>query len=308
MKNAALIVSLGTVMGLVGLCVFGISQPEEEDPRVEQIRSVISQLEVVPVEEKAKILVCSRTAGFRHSSIPVGIEAFTQLGEITQTFEPVFTEDLDLFEAEELAQFDAVVFLNTTGELFLPYNSEWNTMSEEEREQAKAREARLKENLQNFVEQGGGFIGIHAATDTFYNWPWYGEMIGGYFDGHPWSAFQKVTIKIDPEAVGNPLLANLPEEPFEITEEIYQFKNWTAGHQKVLTRLDIEKTDMNKGGIRRTDGDFPLTWYRMQGQGRVFYGEYGHNDHIYWHSGIMSHYFAAIQWVLGQREAPELLD
>jgi uncharacterized protein len=143
-----------------------------------------------------KLLVFSKTNGFRHASIATGKIAFTEMGKKTGAFETTISEELDQFEADKLAQYDAVLFLSTTQNVFLPRPEELKTMSEADKKTAADTEARLKENLMKFIKSGHGFIGIHAATDTCYEWHEYGTMINGHFDGHPWTADVTVSVKV----------------------------------------------------------------------------------------------------------------
>ncbi len=118
------------------------------------------------------MLVFSKTAGFRHGSIETGIEAMKRLGDTTGAFEVTATEDESFFEPEKLNEFDAVIMLNTTGEVF--------------KTDTEGQEERLKNSLVEFVKSGHGLIGMHSATDTYKNWKEYNDMMGGAFDGHPW--------------------------------------------------------------------------------------------------------------------------
>ena len=148
-----------------------------------------------------------------------------------------------------------------------------------------------KADLQAFVEGGKGFVGIHSATDTFYKWPWYGTMIGGYFDGHPWT--QKVTIKVeDPK---NPSTKHLGAS-FEIDDEIYQFKEWSRSNVHVLMTLDTTSVDMTKKGVKRTDNDFAIAWTRTQGKGRVFYTALGHRPEVWDDARFQQHLVEGIRW------------
>jgi type 1 glutamine amidotransferase len=247
-----------------------------------------------------KVLVFSRTAGFRHQSIPTGKLALTELGKKTGAFEAVVSDDLANFEPKTIDQFDAIVFLSTTMNPFMPPPQALQGMSEEGRKEAADRVKVLKESLMEFVKSGKGFVGIHAATDTFYEWSEYGEMVGGYFDGHPWNANQPVSIKVEPGQEKHPLVAMFEGENVEFKEEIYQFKApYDSKKYHMLLRLDTEKTDMKLGGIKRTDGDFGVSWARQWGKGRVFYCSIGHNHEMYWHPKILRHYLAGIQWAVG---------
>jgi type 1 glutamine amidotransferase len=246
-----------------------------------------------------RILIFSVTNGFRHDSIETGQLAFTELGKKTGAFETVVSNDLDNFEEEALKAFDAVCFLNTTLEVFMPSEAEKKKLDEAGLAKATERAARLEKNLLEFIKSGKGYIGIHAATDTCYNSAAYGEMVGGFFDGHPWLAGTQVSIKVDPGHAKHPLVSMFTEN-LNIKEEIYQFKApYDSKNVDMLLRLDTEKSPMNLPGIKRKDGDFGVSWVKEYGKGRVFYCSLGHNHDIYWNPTILQHYLAGIQWALG---------
>ncbi len=262
--------------------------------------------EALPAEPYAKpakprkLLVFSKTAGFRHQSIATGKVALTELGKKTGAFETVISDDLANFEPKTIDQFDAILFLSTTMDPFSPHPEALKAMDARERKDAEKRVERLQKSLMAFVKGGKGFIGIHAATDTFYNWPEYGEMIGGYFDGHPWGAGHDVSIKVEPGQENHPLVAMFEGKNVDFKEEIYQFKEpYDSKKVHMLLRLDPEKTNMNVGGVKRTDKDFGVSWARPWGKGRVFYCSLGHNHDMYWHPVVIRHYLAGIQWALG---------
>ena len=164
-------------------------------------------------------------------------------------------------------------------------------------------DSRLKSNLMAFVKSGRGFVGIHAATDTFYEFPEYSKMINGCFDGHPWNANTKVSVKVEPGQEKHPLVAMFGGENIEFSEEIYQLQEpYDSKAVHMLLRLDTAKTDMTVKGIKRTDGDFGISWARHWEKGRVFYCSLGHNHEIYWTPKVLQHYLAGVQWALGDYE------
>ncbi len=251
-------------------------------------------------EKPRKLLVFSKTNGFRHASIATGKIALTEMGKSTGAFEAVISDDLANFEADTLAGFDAVCFLSTTMNVFLPHKDELAKLSDEEKKSARERETRLKQNLMDFIKSGKGFVGIHGATDTCYEWAEYGKMINGYFDGHPWNSNTRVSIKVEPGQESHPLVAMFEGENVEFREEIYQHKDpYDSKAVHMLLRLDTEKSDMDVKNIKRTDGDFGVSWARHWEKGRVFYCSLGHNHEIYWHPKVLRHYLAGIQWALG---------
>src|SRR5262249_32262016 len=157
-----------------------------------------------------------RTAGFRHPSIPVGIKAITMMGDKTGAYVAHHTEDEAFFEPKNLKNFDAVFMLNTTGNCLRPKGAPKQGVDQ--------REEELKKSLEDYVSSGKGLCGVHAATDTYHNWTAYNKMMGGTFDGHPWT--KKVPIKnLEPR---HPLNAMFDGKDFEIFDEIYQFRLTTA--------------------------------------------------------------------------------
>lgn len=271
----------------------------------EKIAAVIPGKPFVAPAQPRRVLVFSKTNGFRHQSIPTGIHLLQEMGRKTGAFEITATEDLAEFEAEKLKAYDAVCFLSTTGNVFLPHPSQMKAMSDEQKAEATRREGVLKENLMRFVREGGGFVGIHAATDTCSEWQEYGRMINGFFDGHPWNAGTDVSIKVEPGQEKHPLVAMMEGANLEFKEEIYQLRDpYDSKAVHMLLRLDTEKTKMDLKGIKRTDKDFGVAWIRHWDKGRVFYCSIGHNHDMYWHPKVVSHYLAGIQWALGDLQAP----
>jgi uncharacterized protein len=271
---------------------------------VEKIATALPAEPYAAPAKPRKLLVFSKTNGFRHASIATGKVLFTEMGRATGAFEAVISDDLANFETDRLAGFDAVCFLSTTQNVFLPHPREMEKLSAEQKEQAQAQEARLKDNLMNYIRNGGGFVGIHAATDTCYEWPEYGKMINGYFDGHPWNADTLVSVMVEPGQEKHPLVAMFEGSNLEFKEEIYQLKDpYDSKAVSMLLRLDTEKTDMTRQGIKRTDGDFGIAWARNWDKGRVFYSSLGHNHEIYWHPKVVRHYLAGIQWAMGDLKA-----
>lgn len=266
---------------------------------VEKIAAALPAEAYAKPAKARKLLVFSRTNGFRHASIVTGKVALTEMGKKTGAYEAVVSEELVNFEKDKISQFDAICFLSTTMNPFAPFKEELAKMSAEEKKAAVEYEAQLKENLMAFVKNGGGFIGIHAATDTFYEWPEYGEMINGYFDGHPWGAGAKVSIYVEPGQEKHPLTAMFDGERLEFNEEIYQFKApYDSKKVHMLLRLDPAKS-AQVGGKKRQDNDYGVSWARNWEKGKVFYCSIGHNDNMYWNPKILKHYLAGIQWAMG---------
>ncbi|MBL8217290.1 MAG: ThuA domain-containing protein [Bryobacterales bacterium] len=220
-----------------------------------------------------QILFVTHSAGFRHDSIPVAVRAMEDIGRRTGAFTVTATEDLSAISAAGLAAYDAV-FLFTSGELAL---------SDQQ-----------KRDLLAYVRSGKGFGGAHSATDTLYSWGEYGELIGAYFDGHPW--VQEVSIDIeDPDFPGHRGVA----PSFRMVEEIYQFREFSRDRVRVLQTLDTATVDLRAAGVNRADGDFALTWCRPYGQGRVFYTALGHFDETWRNTRFQQMLEGALQWLVG---------
>lgn len=232
-------------------------------------------------EQKPRVLFLTHSAGYVHGVVrraqPDALShAETQLVEAARDrFEVTATQDVGYLTKEKLEAFDAVVFY-TTGELPVDDAS--------------------KRALIDFVEAGGGFVGSHCATDTFYEYAPYGEMIGGYFDGHPWN--QPVRVRV--EDADHPATKHLGQA-FEIHDEIYQFKSWSRESVRVLASLDIESVDMTRKGIKREDKDFALSWCKPFGKGRVFYTALGHHGHVWKDPRFLTHLIEGIAWTIEKR-------
>ncbi len=294
------------LLGAVALFVVAQNPPSEQAPpgAAEKIAAALPAEPYAKAKKAHKVLVFSKTGGFRHASIATGKLAFTEMGKKTGAFEAVVSDDLANFEADKLKEFDGVMFLSTTMNPFLPGKAELEKMNEDEKKAtlaaAKEKETVLRGNLMSWVKNGGAFIGIHAATDTFYDWAEYGEMINGYFDGHPWGAGTQVSIKVEPGQEKHPLVAMFEGQNVDFKEEIYQLKApYDSKKVHMLLRLDPEKSDMNVKGLKREDKDWGVAWARHWGKGRVFYCSLGHNHEMYWNPKVVRHYLAGIQWALG---------
>jgi uncharacterized protein len=247
-----------------------------------------------------KLLIFSVTNGFHHSSIATGQLAFTELGKKTGAYETVVSDDLANFEVDALKQFDAVCFLSTTGEVFSPSNDAKKSMTADQIKEAETKADQLKANLMAFIKSGKGFVGIHSATDCCYEWPEYGQMINGYFDGHPWTSGTDVSIKVEPGQEKNPLVAMFDGKNVDFKEEIYQLKDpYDSKKVDMLLRLDPDKTKTDVPGVKRADKDFGVAWARNWGKGRMFYCSLGHNDEIYENPTVLRHYLAGLQWAIG---------
>ncbi len=233
------------------------------------------------------VLVISETKGFEHDSIPDAMAAIYNLGKESGLWDTTLRTDTELLTKKELKNnaknldyFDLLVFASTTGELDM--------------------DAGQKQDMLAFIhDDGKGFVGIHAALDTNYTWPEYGEMIGGWFDQHPWMTFNAPIVNEDPNF---PAVRHFPAA-FVKYDEIYQPKAWSRDKVNVLLSLDPAKLDYaNNPRIHRADHDFPVAWSKMYGKGRVFYSTLGHTEGSWDDPDIRKMYFEAIKWALGLTE------
>ena len=287
---------------LLSLLFFVSNKPNGENIPAEaqgKITASLPEKAFAKAEKPRKLLVFAVTNGFRHASIATGKVALTDMGKKTGAYETVVSDDIANFEADAIKQFDAICFLSTTSEVFSPHPSKLKTMSDDEKKAATEKAAQLNQNLMDFIDSGKGFVGIHAATDTLYQQAEYGRMIGGYFNGHPWSAGTEVQIDVSAGKEKHPLAAMFEGQSMNFKEEIYQLKDpYNAKNQQVLLRLNLEKsTKVN--GLKRDDGDYAVSWAKNYGKGRVFYCSLGHNHEMYWNPKILQHYLAGIQWAIG---------
>ena len=153
-----------------------------------------------------------------------------------------------------------------------------------------------KADLMSFIKDDGkGFVGAHTAITSFYTWPEYGEMIGGYFDDHPWLIFDAPIIN---EAPDFPAMKGFPHE-FKVRDEIYQVKNFSRDKVRVLARLDAEKIDLKNPRVHRTDKDFAVAWAKNYGKGRVFYSTFGHTKESWDDPRLQGMWMEAIKWAMG---------
>jgi len=233
------------------------------------------------------VLVIGQTKGFEHDSVSPAMAAIFNMGKESGLWDTMMRTDTELLTKKDLQRntknlnyFDAVIFASTTGELDMDDSQ--------------------KQDLMSFIkEDGKGFVGIHAALDTNYKWPEYGEMIGGWFDQHPWMTFNAPINNEDPDF---PAVRHFPKA-FVKYDEIYQPKDWSRSNVNVLLSLDSSKLNYdNNPRIHRADHDFPVAWSKMYGKGRVFYSTLGHTEESWEDPDIRKMYFEAIKWSLGMTE------
>ena len=244
------LMTVATVLGALILMCCTVSSTEKPEP-------------------ETKVLVFSKTGGFRHESIPDGIQVIQQLGQ-QHDFMVETSEDSTVMNEDYLKDFNVIVFLNTTGDILNP---------EQQRE------------VERFVQAGGGFVGVHAAADTEYDWPWYGKLVGGYFDGHPNNPnVREATLDVvdDTHAATDSLPARWTR-----SDEWYNYKEINPDNN-VLIKID-EST--YEGG---TNGDnHPMSWYKEYDGGRAFYTGLGHTKESYTEPLYIDHLWGGLQYAIG---------
>jgi len=215
---------------------------------------------------KPRILVFSKTAGFRHESIAAGKAAIIKLG-MEQGFLVDTTENNVYFTEDSLKKYKAVVFLNTTGNVL---------------------NAPQQIAFERFIQAGGGFTGVHAAADTEYDWPWYGKLVGGYFQSHPKT--QEAVVNVTDRT--NSASSHLPVK-WKRTDEWYNYKNLNP-NVKVLALLDETTYEGGKNGTNH-----PIAWYHQFDGGRAFYTGMGHTPESYADPLYLKHLLGGIKFAIG---------
>jgi type 1 glutamine amidotransferase len=216
------------------------------------------------------VLVFSRTAGYRHESIEAGIGALRRLGE-QHGFRVEATEAAERFDDATLANYRVVVFLNTTGDVL---------------------NAGQQAAFERYIRRGGGFVGIHSATDTEYDWPWYGALVGAYFKSHP--RIQVATLRVIRD--DHPSTRGLPGE-WVRRDEWYNFREDPSAGVHTLILLD--ETSYG-GGTMSTR--HPVVWYHDYDGGRAWYTALGHTVETYAEPLFLAHVLGGIRWAAGMPE------
>lgn len=218
---------------------------------------------------KPRLLVFSKTAGFRHDAIPAGKLALLQMGA-ENGFDVDTTEDASVFTSKNLKRYKAVIFLSTTG----------NILNDEQ-----------QAAMESYIKKGGGYVGIHAATDTEYDWPWYNQLVGAYFLSHPNQ--QTATLQVvDRTHISTKHL----DSTWVRRDEWYNFKSIVPGLH-VLIKIDEKSYTGGKNG-----DDHPMSWYREFDGGRTFYTELGHTKESYKEEAFLKHVLGGIEYVIGKKK------
>jgi hypothetical protein len=240
----------------------------------------------VSAQTRKRVLAWADTlTSYQHDSISHAVSVMERLGRESGSFDLFIRTDsqwitkqpvpLPARNARNLDYFDAIFYFGTGDTL----------------------NAQQKKDLLAFVhDDGKGFVGAHTGDDAFFEWPEFAEMIGGWFDGHPWGVFDAPIIMEDGK---HPAMRHLPAT-FTMRDEIYQHKNFSRDKVHVLARLDASKLDFTKPNIHREDKDFPVAWSKMYGKGRVFYATFGHGAEMWDDARVQKLYLEAVKWALHQ--------
>lgn len=226
---------------------------------------ILGFLFIYPSNQNDKLLVFTKTTVYRHESIETGVETIVELGK-QNSFDVTHSEDANVFTQENLSQYKLVIFLSTTGDI-------------------------LKEDQQNafetFVKNGGSFMGIHAAADTEYDWPWYGKLVGAYFLNHPDKSNAEI-VKIDGTHESS---KHLPER-WSRFDEWYNYKSINPDIKVIL---ELDETTYEGG----TNGpNHPIAWYHEYEGSRSFYTGMGHTKESYFEPDFKKHLLGGIQYCL----------
>ncbi|WP_328533448.1 ThuA domain-containing protein [Micromonospora zamorensis] len=245
-------------------------------PRDAKAAAPVSQ--VVPKAPKAaadpfSVLVFSKTAGFRHDSIPTGIAAIQQLG-VANGFTVDNSEDGAAFNDANLAKYKAVIWLSTTGDVL---------------------DAEQQAAFERYVKAGGGYVGIHAASDTEYSWAWYGDLVGAYFANHPQN--QQATVKVEDHA--HPSTTGLPDR-WSRFDEWYNYQTNPRPDVHVLASLDEKSYTAGAGAM---GADHPIAWCQDFDGGRSWYTGAGHTRESYAEPEFLSHLLGGIRTAAGVENA-----
>lgn len=229
-----------------------------------------SPSQFLPSPSRLSVLAFSRTTGFRHDSIPAAIELLRRLAT-ENGFDVIATEDANTFTDEGLAPFRVVVFLLTTGTVL---------------------DADQRAAFERYLGRGGGFVGVHSAADTEYDWAWYGDLLGARFRTHP--AVQQATINV--EDPNHPSTAQLPAQ-WVRADEWYDFRSNPRASVHVL--LTVNEATYRGGGM---GADHPIAWCHEFGGGRSWYTALGHSTESYSSDqAFATHLLGGIEWASGGR-------
>lgn len=224
-------------------------------------------------QDRFSVLVFSKVNGYYHDSIPAGQQAITELGE-EHGFDVTVSDDAGIFTDAGLAPFDAVVFNNTNSR------------------DGAILDAAQRAAFERYIRQGGGYAGIHSASGTEYDWPWYGQLMGAFFDKHP--AIQPLKVEVDDRV--HPSTRDLPRI-WDRTEEPYDFRTNPRGTVHVLASYDTRSYTGHTMGA-----DHPIAWCQNFEGGRSWYTGLGHDAATYSDENFRQHILGGIEWAAGKAQ------
>ena len=229
--------------------------------------------------QNPKVLIFCKTAGYHHNSIAAGIVAIQKLG-IENKFDVDTTTDVRKFTEANLKQYATLIFLSPTG------RGVFNDSTE-------------KDAFKHYIEAGGGFVGIHSATDFEYDWSWYGNLVGGYFLGHPRNNVQEAVINV--VDTKSPITKGLPTQ-WKRKDEYYSYRPG-SNPKDLHVLLTLDESTMDYGTQTNLKmGDFhPLAWYHDYDGGRAFYTALGHTDETYSDPLFLNHLLAGMKYAMGKK-------
>jgi len=291
LNRPAALLALVTAFIVVGLV--RSSAANVPDEALAKIEAALPESAWATPKKPRRLLIYDANVGYGgHPSADYASLAFRRMGEQTGAYETELSSDPEVFRKAALSRFDAVFFNNTVGNLFT--------------------DSELRENLRQFVLNGGGMIGVHGTAVAFTQWPgaiedWpeFGRMLGARGANHRESD-ERVFMRV--EDPSHPLTTMFPSEGFEYRDEFFRVHEpYSRDHLRVLLSFDTEKTDMNQGPARgncmREDNDYAIAWCRSYGKGRTFYCTFAHNPYVFWDPLMLKFYLAAAQFALGDLEA-----
>lgn len=265
-KNVKEILRTGTAIALAGLVFGSCGSSSETKDVTETQEATLSQ----DAAETPKVLVFSKTAGYYHESIPTGIATIQELGK-ENAFEVDTTKNSAFFNDSTLQQYQAVIFLSTTMDVLNP-------------EQEAA--------FEKYIKSGGGYVGIHAAADTEYEWPWYNKLVGAYFLSHPSDPnVRKAAVEVvDSSHIS---MKGIPQR-WERKDEWYNYKSLNPD-VNVLAKLDETSYEGGENGDHH-----PIIWYHEYDGGRAFYTGGGHTDESFKEPIFRNHILGGIKYAIGE--------
>jgi type 1 glutamine amidotransferase len=215
-----------------------------------------------------RALIFSKTAGFRHDSIPTAVAALQRVAE-EQGMHADATEDAAAFTPQNLARYRVVIFASTTGDVL---------------------DAAQQKAMQDFVDGGGGFMGVHSAADTEYDWPWYGQLVGAYFHSHP-PGMQTTRVRFDRDGIAE------QGREWKVTDEIYNYRDNPRKNVQVIATVD--ESDYTGGTM---GDDHPIAWCRASAKGRAWYTGLGHDPGLYADPVFLRHLVSGLRYASGKSD------